>query len=510
MADAPTPVGLPVFSEPENGDLIGRYRVNKLLGEGGMARVYEVKHLDHGHKAALKLPKLGLDEQFRERFLLEAGAHLNLNGRLHILNPLETGVLPAPDCRPFLVMQLVAGKTLEAFMCEAPPSPFREGSNARLFRSIRFMIQIAMALDNAHSLRPPIVHRDLKPSNVYVTKAYVQIEGKDVEYVLLGDFGLAWRRGDDLTAVGTPGYCSPEQAVNEPPTTRSDFYSLGVMLFELIEGKLPFEHPDTRELLVMHRSLTPPLLTNAVGREHFQPLVSKLLAKEAAQRPRDAAEIITALSVALLKAEERDKGTEVGRVPGFGVPPTQKLPLPAGIAPKNLSEKASNDLIHGVRPAPFAHAPRWIGVLLLLSIVVWVAVKLVPEDNVGATPQPTAPVAEVSPAPQTAASIAAPVAAPVDDLAPLKPAHVEPKVVAPKTVEPKLIEPKIACEVSPEWKKMMLGNLAALEARANALPALTLETELEAVGRSVSQAETPGDCTRANKQFEALRKRAVK
>ncbi len=547
MADVPTPVGLPVFAEPMQGDLVGRYRVESLLGEGGMARVYELEHLDHKHKAALKLPKLGLDEQFRDRFLLEAGAHLNLNGKLHIVNPLETGTMPAPDSRPYLIMQLVEGKTLEAFMRDVPQAPSREAADARLFRSIRFMIQTAIALENAHSLRPPIVHRDLKPSNVYVTNAMVQIEGREVEYVLLGDFGLAWRRGDELSAVGTPDYCSPEQAANERPTTRSDFYSLGVMLFELIEGRLPFEHHDTRQLLAMHRSTTPPLLTNPLGREYFQPLVSKLLAKQPEQRPPDAGEIIRALSGALRRAEQRDTGTAIGRVPDLGVPPTARLHAPAAVAPERPSANSAVGSIPEPRQPAFARGLRWLALGLTVVFVGVAAAKLAPSGSRPPLPamvdtQPPRTAVPLKPVPVAPARDEA---VPVEDLAPLRtvaiepkvaepkvaepkvaeskvvePKVAEPKVVEPKVVEPKVVEPKVVaprvneptvvCEPSPEWKKLMMGTLAALEAQANALPALQLTTEAESVGRAVAEAQTSKDCARAIKQFEALRKRAIK
>jgi hypothetical protein len=121
-------------------------------------------------------------------------------------------------------------------------------------------------------------------------------------------------------------------------------------------------------------------------------------------------------------------------------------------------------------------------------------------------------------------------AVPVEDLAPLRTVAIEPKVAEPKVAEPKVVEPKVAepkvvepkvvaprvneptvvCEPSPEWKKLMMGTLAALEAQANALPALQLTTEAESVGRAVAEAQTSKDCARAIKQFEALRKRAIK
>ncbi len=98
-----------------------------------------------------------------------------------------------------------------------------------------------------------------------------------------------------------------------------------------------------------------------------------------------------------------------------------------------------------------------------------------------------------------------------------KPAAAEPKVAEPKAaaaqskvVEPKVVEERIVCEPSPEWKKLMMGTLAALEAQANALPALTLTKEAESVGRALSEVQTPKDCAKAIKQFEALRRRAIK
>lgn len=512
-ADAPSTPTPPGVLDLCVGDLVGRYRIEELLGEGGMARVYGLRHADHDYTAALKVPRAGLDPELRERFLLEAGAHLNLNGKRHIVSPLETGRLPPPDERPFLIMQRVDGVTLEYY--NRDPQNDLEGAENRRRRMIRFCIQVARALDKAHSMPSPIIHRDVKPSNVYVAKVETEeVAGMAVEYVLLGDFGLAWRPGDEVLPVGTPEYCSPEQASHQTPTIRSDLYSLGVMMYELIEGRLPFQDNDVKRLLGLHLSEPVPPMQNA-GR--FEPVIKHLLAKHPEERPRSAQEVITVLTRLLFIDEGRDQVTHVGPAPKAPSPPTDRLPAPAfeADAPATRRLQPPEPLAgFADRERVAAALPQWrrpvtiVALVLLVMAGAFVASRMVPKDD--PAPPPVKPVevaavAVVQPVALPAPSEPVPVPVPPDELAPL--AKVEPPKPKP-AVKP--VEPKVTCEPTHEWKQMMFGNLAAVETYANKMSALEVSQESDRVGRIVHEAQTPKECARAIAEFEALKNRAIK
>ncbi len=522
------------------GDLVGRYRIESFLGEGGMARVYGVKHADHGHVAALKLPRLGLDAEFRERFLLEAGAHLNLNGKRHIVSPLETGTLPEPDGRPYLIMQRVNGVTLEAYM--RAPERAGEPPDVLVARSIRFAIQVAMALEVAHRLKPPIVHRDLKPSNVYVARDEdLNIEGREVEYVLLGDFGLAWRRGDELNPVGTPEYCSPEQASSAEPTPRSDLYSLGVLLFELVEGHLPFRSDDVMKLLELHRSSPPPPLRNPYA-DGLRPIVAKLLEKHWADRPADAREVINQLTGALLRLERRDQVTSIRRMPGPEAPMTEQLPavdpketarLPrpaAGGAPRAAAGKPAPG---EVSPAPAnpsllalerdlksmgSRPVLVVGFMGLAIIAAFVASRVLPKERPADPPVAVAPPSSAPPA------VAEP---PREVKAVPEPGALEPVAVAGEPAPREAVSAdtprpvaaqKPGCEVSQRWRERRYADLGELQdlhaglgaqGDTSAMSAEALEEQVKVLGASITEAQTSAHCEDVIRRIAELRRRAL-
>lgn len=221
----------------------GRYRIVGLLGEGGMGAVYVAEHLLIGRRVALKRlhPELANDEKAVTRFQREARAAA-ATGHEHIVEVLDLGY--SEDGAPFLVMEYVRGKSLTDILR-------REG---RLVpeRAAQIMGQVLAALSAVHA--HGIVHRDLKPDNILLTR-----KGSDKDYVKILDFGISKMKKDEEDALnltrtgvmlGTPYYMSPEQARGDRDLDhRVDLYAAGIILFETLSGRLPFEAANYHALL---------------------------------------------------------------------------------------------------------------------------------------------------------------------------------------------------------------------------------------------------------------------
>jgi len=262
-----------------------RYHVQGLLGRGGMGHVYRARHLGLDREIALKVlhPEWAQPEMW-PRFEREA----RILGRLDhpgCVRVLDTGTT-ASGCR-YLAMELLDGQSVAAELARA--GRFDEGLVLDLGR------QVLRALAHAHALG--IVHRDLKPGNVMSTRR----PGGGRRFVLI-DFGLGLLRDDaPLTAAGvaygSPTYMAPERFLGAPADPRSDVYSAGVMLYELLAGVPPFQRPSVTELARAHlERVALPLRRYASGLSaDLEIVLARALSKDPARRFADAEEMLSAL-----------------------------------------------------------------------------------------------------------------------------------------------------------------------------------------------------------------------
>jgi serine/threonine-protein kinase len=246
------------------------YRIDGLLGDGGMGVVYEATQLSLDRKVALKLVASELSEDFgfRERFRREGRIQAQID-HPHIIEVYGAGESPYGL---FLAMRLVRGPTLKELIV---------GGSLETGRAVRFLTQIASALDAAHGVE--LVHRDIKPHNVLIDERR--------EHSYLADFGVTKARGGDtgLTRagqlVGTLDYMAPEQFRGQEATERSDLYAFGAVVYEALVGTVPFPRPT--EGAVMYAHLSDPVPSVLDRRPSIPKEVDKIIAKAMAKKPED-------------------------------------------------------------------------------------------------------------------------------------------------------------------------------------------------------------------------------
>ncbi len=272
--------------DPRIGNLLqGRYRILSKLASGAMGIVYKGERVELGRSVAVKFlhPWIAAQQAFIDRFANEAKAMSRL---LHpnCVSVIDFGV----EGSPYLVMDFVTGHTLRDLLQEGPlPAA----------RALRITQQLLSGLSYAHA--QGIVHRDLKPENLILSN-----EPGLEEHLRILDFGLAkLRDGPAMTAglaVGTPSYMSPEQSGAEGAIdARTDLYTVGVVLFELVSGRKPFVSDNVGEIILMHREAPPPALRQVVpGGGHsleLELLLQKAMSKRAEDRFQSAVEMTAAL-----------------------------------------------------------------------------------------------------------------------------------------------------------------------------------------------------------------------
>jgi serine/threonine protein kinase len=279
--------------------LPGGYHILDLISVGGMGRVYRAEQSALGRTVAVKIihPHLLSDENSALRFITEARAASQLN------HPNSIAVFDfgrTDDGQPYLVMEFLRGKDLARVAYEEGPLSFG--------RIVDVLRQTLAALSEAHDLG--IVHRDLKPENIILEPLR-----RGGDFVKVVDFGLAKLRADaqapSVTSpgivCGTPDYMAPEQGRGDPIDGRSDLYAMGVILFQLLTGRLPFEADSPTQVVMMHMTIPVPDPRQVAPERNIpEPLVqvvNKALAKDAKKRYQDAIEFQDALKSALALAE---------------------------------------------------------------------------------------------------------------------------------------------------------------------------------------------------------------
>ena len=273
-----------------DGFTLGKYRIVARIGRGGMATVYRAHQASLDRDVAIKvLPDFfAEDEGYRERFQQEARSIARLK-HPNILNVFDFGQERGIT---YLVLELVEGGTLAE----------RLGLPMDLHDVIRIIRPIASALDHAHA--QGVLHRDIKPSNILIHR-----DGTPV----LGDFGLAKMAGTvrrltaSGTVIGTPEYMSPEQSAGDPIGPASDQYSLAVVAYEMLTGRVPFEADTPAAVLLSHINKAMPPTHELVGElsRHVEDALRKALAKNPLERFASAPEFVVALTPAAWVHGER-------------------------------------------------------------------------------------------------------------------------------------------------------------------------------------------------------------
>ena len=313
--------------------LAQRYRLDSLLGEGGMALVFDGHHLGLDRAIAVKVlkPEFVAEPQVIARFEQEARAVSRLeHPGIVKMYDVGTATLPGlPIDVAFLVMERLRGRELSDVL--------RDGGAVDEDTALAWMEQMLAAICHAHTRG--VVHRDLKPENIFVA------ESEDGEVLKLVDFGIAKMLeptgATPLTQMGmifgTPPYMSPEQATGMPVDARTDLYSMGIILYEMLAGHVPFRSDDMMAVLRMQVHDAPPPLPVSEG---MQALLGRLLEKDPEARFEDAQSALSAVKALRAPANESDpprRATEAAVTVADEVQPSleaepQELPAPSPAA----------------------------------------------------------------------------------------------------------------------------------------------------------------------------------
>ncbi|MFD0265782.1 serine/threonine-protein kinase [Streptomyces sp. NPDC127106] len=327
-----TASNLSVYAGGRGSGLIGKqiagYRVERMLGRGGMAVVYSAKDLRLDRTVALKLiaPERARDDTFRRRFTHESRVAASID-HPHIVPIYEAG---ETEGVLYIAMRYVSGLDMRALLDREGPLP--------VATALRIAGQVASALDAAHA--HDLVHRDVKPGNILVAAG---TDSDHPEHVYLTDFGLT-KKSLSLTGfttagefVGTLDYMAPEQISGRPVDGRCDLYSLACVVYESLAGGPPFEREEDAALLWAHQYDPPPPVTEK--RPDIAAAADEVLGKALAKVPEDrydsCLEFVAELRAATgIAARRSDPGSQVRpRPPGIAVGAEPAPEPPAWAAP---------------------------------------------------------------------------------------------------------------------------------------------------------------------------------
>ncbi|MEU3679922.1 protein kinase [Streptomyces sp. NPDC030592] len=341
----------------------GRYQLRDLLGEGGMASVHLAYDSVLDRQVAIKTlhTELGREQAFRERFRREAQAVAKLT-HTNIVSVFDTGEDELNGLTtPYIVMEYVEGRPLGSVLDE----DVRQQGAMPADKALKITADVLAALEISHEMG--LVHRDIKPGNVMMTKRGV---------VKVMDFGIARAMQSGVTSmtqtgmvVGTPQYLSPEQALGRGVDARSDLYSVGIMLFQLVTGRLPFDADSPLAIAYAHVQ-EEPVAPSTVNRS-LPPAVDALVARALKKNPNERFPSAEAMRDECLRVAASFQAAPPSIVPGAqtsngaGVgsavfpPVDQSTPAPTGpVQTPYQPAPAPGPNPYGT-PAPAAHSPAY-------------------------------------------------------------------------------------------------------------------------------------------------------
>jgi serine/threonine-protein kinase len=395
----------------------GKYRIDRVLGIGGMGMVVAATHLHLGQIVAIKfmLPAALKDKESVERFLLEARSAAALKSE-HVARVLDVGTLETGA--PYIVMEYLEGLTLDAFL--------EQGNQLSVAEAVEYTIQVCEAVAEAHTRG--IIHRDLKPTNLFLTRtADKRALVKVIDFGLSKSIGANSRKiTKDFTVMGTPTYMSPEQLRSTSNVdTRTDIWALGVVLYELMSGQVPFEAESIAEVCALVLGSPPRPIEQAVRDvpPELSAVITRCLQKEPDDRFASVAELAEALNP-FVPVGTTSAGERIRRVQSQSeMPPSLRSSQNLAIGPLRPTQGSWGTDALLLELQPKTNLRVWIGItaaVALLAIVVLVfglrsrhdsevqALTVAPPaatvlGAAGAPPAPS-PSADPAPAPSDAAS----------------------------------------------------------------------------------------------------------
>ncbi len=407
----------------------GRYLIEESLGEGGMGVVFRAQHVELGRQFAVKVLRrdFGTDPESVERFAREARAASGI-GHPHIVNVVDFGTLR--DGSPYLVMEFLQGETLSRRLAREGSLPPED--------AMAIAEQIADALQAAHALG--VVHRDLKPDNVFLVPRAEGPHAKLLDFGVAKVLGAARKLTRTGVVFGTPQYMSPEQAAGQPVDHRTDIYALGLLLYEMLTGRVPFQGDSFMGVLSQHMFDLPPPPSEVCGHDlgPLERLVLWSLEKSPDDRPLDAQAFLDELrrirggGTAPALPPEEDLGAT--RALTAATPSSEEAATraftpaiaPEGTKPKEPPSEATLAAIPGLRPwriAPWLAAAVAVSVFVVggVTVLLWRAKSepptpattragasappRTPEPPEAKAPPPTHPPTPTSPARPASATL---------------------------------------------------------------------------------------------------------
>ena len=387
-------LGFGVSSRPARDPLLGqvvagRFKVEELIGQGGMGKVYRARHLALDRLVCLKMLKPALleDPTLVGRFEREAKAASRLN-HPNGIQVLDFGRNEA-DGALYIVMELVQGKDLRIVLRDEWPLPEE--------RLCNIIAQVLSALGEAHAHN--VIHRDLKPENIMVEQRRDQSD-----FVKVLDFGIAKILDSDMPGLtradvvcGTPQYMAPEQATGAALDARCDLYAVGVILYQMSTGHLPFDGQNSMEVLTKHVN-EPPVpprqrQPDAPISEAMESVILRALQKEASLRPQTAEEF----RQQILEVPKHKQAAQLAAEADVATPPQGSSTIPTGLPSAAQTPNLST------RKRKPAAALAWGGAALLLLLLG--ALGAVVRARQAPVP-PTVPITVASPTPPAAAAAA--------------------------------------------------------------------------------------------------------